>query len=384
MIYLLLTWLCWPFVVLLSRSVPSVPQRILVIQRAKIGDVICSTPVFKSLRMQFPTAEIDVLAGSAAVGLLKANPQLNAVHVWSDADLAGLRGKWRLMRMMRARRYDIAICLNVGLVYPLACFWSGIPLRYAVRPNFLGTSYRLACGLWTEMEAHDGRRLIGETYAALLRRVGVKETGVPKEVFSTPNALSKAEAFLSASTHPRIGIGVGAGNKLKALGPEMLGDILAGLFEKYPGCSTVLIGTKADQVIAAQLIARFPEMSVVNGCGAFDLVEMPAMLQLLDVYLGVDSGITYMADALGLPLVSVAGPCNMNETRPTGQKAVILQKFPPCAPCAHIFRAPYSCATGDLACLRTIEPGEVVRVLCGLLTDLGYEIQTDCVINHEH
>lgn len=375
MIYLLLTWLCWPVVVLLSRSAPSVPKRILVIQRAKIGDVICSTPVFNSLRMQFPAAEIDVLAGPAAIGLLQANPRINAVHVWSDADLAGWRGKWQLILMMRARRYDVAICLNVGLIYPLACFWSGIPLRYAIRPNFLGTTYRLACSLWTDMAFHDGHHLIAETYAALLKRAGVKETTVSKEVYSAPNALSKAEAFLSTSSHPRVGIGVGAGNKLKALGFQVLGDIVAGLFEKYPGSTVVLIGTQADQVIAAKLVARFPEMTVINACGVFNLEEMPALLQLLDAYLGVDSGITYMADAVGLPLVSVAGPCNMDETRPTGRKAVVMQKFPPCAPCAHIFRAPYSCATGDLACLRMIEPDEVVRVLSGLLKDLGYEIQ---------
>lgn len=372
MIYLLLTWLCWPFVILFARSAPRVPRRILVIQRAKIGDVICSTPVFKSLRMQFPGAEIDVLAGPAAVDLLRANPHLNAVHVRTDADLAGLRGKWRLAQMMRKRKYDIAVCLNVGLIYPLACFWSGIPLRYAVRPNFLGTTYRLACGLWTDMEPHDGRRLIGETYAALLRRAGVKETGGPKEMYSVPHALAKAEAFLAGSGRPRIGIGIGAGNKLKALSPEMLEGILAGLSEKHPTGTIVLIGTKADQAVAERLIARFPEMTLMNACGAFGLGEMPALLQLLDVYLGVDSGITYMADALRLPLVSVAGPCNMEETRPTGENAIVIQKFPPCAPCAHIFRAPYSCATGDLACLRTIEPDEVVRVLCALLVALGY------------
>lgn len=367
MIYLLLTWLCWPIVRLFSRSPSAVPARILVIQRAKIGDAICSTPVFKSLRLQFPDAEIDVLAGAAAKDILKTNPHLSRVQVWTDADLAGWRGKCRLIDMLRNRRYDIVFCLNVGLIYPLACFWGGIPLRYAVRPNFLGTSYRLACSLWTEMEAHDGCRLIGDTYAALLRRAGVQHIEACKEVFSAPKAASKVDAFLTGSHCPRIGIGVGAGNKLKALGPEILGDILAGLFEARPDSLPVLIGTTGDGELAKDVIAQLPGRTILNACGIFELDEMPALLQRFDAYLGVDSGITYMADALGIPLVSVAGPCNMQETRPTGPKAVVIQKFPPCAPCAHIFRTPYRCATGDFACLRSIQADEVVTVLCSLL-----------------
>ena len=367
MIYLLLTWLCWPFVKLISRSPSAVPARILVIQRAKIGDAICSTPVFRSLRVQFPNAEIDVLAGPAAKDILKTNPHLSRVEVWTDPDLAGWRGKWRLVDMLRNHRYDIVLCLNVGLIYPLACFWAGIPLRYAVRPNFLGTTYRLASGLWTAMEAHDGRRLIGDTYAALLRRAGVQNINLSKEVFPAPKASSKVDAFLRDSHHPRIGVGVGAGSKLKALGPEMLGNILAGLFEARPDSVPVLIGTSGDRELAKGLIAQFPDRLILNACGYFALDEMPALLQRVDAYLGVDSGITYMADALGSPLVSVAGPCNMQETRPTGPNAVVIQKFPPCAPCAHIFRAPYRCATGDLACLHSIQADGVVDALCNLL-----------------
>ena len=367
MIYLLLTWLCWPIVRLFSRSPAAHPARILVIQRAKIGDVICSTPVFRSLKAQFPDAEIEVLAGPAAKDILRANPHLSRVEVWTDADLAGWLGKWRLIRMLHNRRYDVVFCLNVGIIYPIACFWGGVPLRYAVRPNFLGTSYRLASSLWTDMEAHDGCRLIGDTYAALLRRAGVQSINSVKEVFPAPNAALKVDTFLKGSHRPRIGVGVGAGNKLKALGPEMLRNILAGLFGARPDSVPVLIGTAGDGVLAKELLTHFPDRTILNACGVFELDEMPALLQQFDAYLGVDSGITYMADALGIPLVSVAGPCNMQETRPTGSKAVVIQKLPPCAPCAHIFRAPYWCATGDLACLHLIQADEVVAALCSLL-----------------
>ncbi|MCK7500104.1 MAG: hypothetical protein MZW92_64605 [Comamonadaceae bacterium] len=97
------------------------------------------------------------------------------------------------------------------------------------------------------------------------------------------------------------------------------------------------------------------------------LAELPALLARLSAYVGVDSGVTYMADAVGVPLVSVAGPCNMAETRPLGNHAVIIQRQLPCAPCAHIFAAPYHCRTGTHACTRTVGAEEIVAAAGELL-----------------
>jgi ADP-heptose:LPS heptosyltransferase len=110
---------------------------------------------------------------------------------------------------------------------------------------------------------------------------------------------------------------------------------------------------------------------VRNACGALALTELPELLKRLVAYLGVDSGITYMADAVGTPLVSVAGPCNMRETRPLGERVAIVQIHPPCSPCAHIFRAPYLCATGDFACIRDISAGRILDAIDQVLGARG-------------
>jgi ADP-heptose:LPS heptosyltransferase len=86
------------------------------------------------------------------------------------------------------------------------------------------------------------------------------------------------------------------------------------------------------------------------------------------LFIGVDSGITYMADAVGTPLVSVAGPCNMRETRPLGQHVILLQRTDlPCAPCAHIFNAPYTCRVGTRACVEDISAVEIAEAALALL-----------------
>ena len=60
MIRLLLTWLIAPLLWWRSRH-STLLRRILVIQTAKIGDFVVTTPVFRALRQRLPGVEIVVL-----------------------------------------------------------------------------------------------------------------------------------------------------------------------------------------------------------------------------------------------------------------------------------------------------------------------------------
>ncbi len=79
MIYVLLTLLVAPLLrALAGRGRPSAPRRILVIQLAKIGDLLCSTPVFRELKRRHPQAEIHVLADPLNAPLLRLDPHVAA------------------------------------------------------------------------------------------------------------------------------------------------------------------------------------------------------------------------------------------------------------------------------------------------------------------
>ena len=108
---------------------------------------------------------------------------------------------------------------------------------------------------------------------------------------------------------------------------------------------------------------------MINACGTLGIAELPALLQRLTVFIGVDSGVTYMADAVNTPIVSVAGPVDMQETRPLGDQVIILQRTDlPCAPCSHTFKAPYTCRVGARACIEGIDARQIAQAalaLCG-------------------
>jgi hypothetical protein len=53
--------------------------RILVIQSAKIGDLVYATPVFREIRKKYPHAYIAVAANPEATGIIKNNPHINEI-----------------------------------------------------------------------------------------------------------------------------------------------------------------------------------------------------------------------------------------------------------------------------------------------------------------
>ena len=371
MIYTLLTLLLSPLLRLFLRPAAVPPQRVLVIQVAKIGDAICTTPLLRELRAGLPQATIGVLAAAVTAPLLRANPRIDTVMVADPAQWRGLSGKLRLAARLRRERFDAVLCCNGGAVWPAVTLWAGIPLRIGVLPNFAGRTQALAGRLWTRGVRHRGERLIVATYFDMLRALGLAPAVADKEVFAAVGADERAAALLPEGGTP-IGIAVSAANKLKELGGDKLAAVAAGLLDAFPACRIVLLGTAGDAARAAAVLAALAPAQrerVVDTCGRVALADLPALLRRLTAFVGVDSGLTYMADALALPLVSVAGPCNMAETRPVNPRATIIQRQLPCLPCAHIFRAPSTCHVGTLACVRDITAAEIEAAVRAVLRE---------------
>ncbi|MBU0753438.1 MAG: hypothetical protein KJ787_15165 [Gammaproteobacteria bacterium] len=365
MINTLLTLLLAPLLRLFCRRAAVPPQRVLVIQAAKIGDAICTSPLLRELRAGLPHAHVAVLANPAVAPLLQANPRIDAIIPVTAAEWRGTLGKLRLAARLRRGNFDVVFCCNGGSVWPLATLWAGIPQRIGVLPNFAGRSQRLAGRLWSHGVAHRGDRLIVESYFDMLRAAGVEPVATDKEVFAAPAAQERVAALLPEAGK-YVGIAVSAANKLKELESGTLAAVAAGLLDAQPDIRIVLLGTAGDAGRAGALtgaLAPAQQARLIDTCGQVALADLPALLARLAAFVGVDSGLTYMADALNLPLVSVAGPCNMAETRPVNPRAAIIQRRLPCLPCAHIFRAPTTCHVGTLACIRDVQAGEIVAAV---------------------
>ena len=156
-------------------------------------------------------------------------------------------------------------------------------------------------------------------------------------------------------------------DKLKALKPETLQEIIQMILLKTDS-TIVLIGAANDACEGAMLMEKFSRQRVINGAGAFSLVELPELLMRLTLFVSVDSGIAYMADAVNIPVIDIMGPADPSDQRPTGANAIIIKTELPCAPCSHAFRAPYECKIKTRACVNNVDAQRIAgKVIASLV-----------------
>lgn len=92
-------------------------NRILVIRRDNIGDLICTTPLFSTLRNHYPEAQIDALVNSYNVQAIEHYPHLDTIYAYTKGKhktagqslLSVYWNRYQLIRKLRRQQYDLII-----------------------------------------------------------------------------------------------------------------------------------------------------------------------------------------------------------------------------------------------------------------------------------
>ena len=188
-----------------------------------------------------------------------------------------------------------------------------------------------------------------------------------------PEFMSGSKEMLNQVQHDKkkgislIGVVVSSGNKLKELGVDTIVSLINELMTNSD-LGVILIGSEADKKMAQEIlkISNKKEL-IIDSTGVFSLSELPALVKRLSLFIGVDTGITYMADALMIPIIDIAGPSDMSDQRPLGKNTRIIQKNISCVPCSHAFKSPYSCKRGDRICITSVDVSEIIEAVKKLL-----------------
>ncbi|RBQ32646.1 hypothetical protein CRU92_02725 [Arcobacter sp. FW59] len=82
-------------------------NKILFIRNSKIGDAVCSFPILRELKINFPNSEIDIYAGRDNNFLFKKLPYCN--NIFTKFRKRDSLKTWKQIRMMRDRKYDLVV-----------------------------------------------------------------------------------------------------------------------------------------------------------------------------------------------------------------------------------------------------------------------------------
>src|SRR5262245_49859346 len=268
------------------------PSRILVISLRRIGDLLLTTPLIRSLRRAWPNAEIDVLVFANTAGIVEGNPDINRVIAMPSRPTFAESARL-LTRLWR--QYDIAGPTQSG-ARPTARALPAAPSGAGVRTD---DARWLARGL-------NGVGLQGRVSAAgkLHRAEQMLCLADVLAVPRVPEAVGPA-----AASHSRI---VDGDNfalvhatpmfAYKEWTPEGWRALASGLAQR--GLPVVAIGGPGD-------IERRYLDAVWTGVSAIHQVEWPEMMHLLRrarVYIGPDTSVTHLAAAAGCRTVALFGP----------------------------------------------------------------------------
>jgi ADP-heptose:LPS heptosyltransferase len=203
-----------------------------------------------------------------------------------------------------------------------------------------------------------------ETQSRLFKTLGVARVNTTKrfEAVTNPNAVPMLD---SGSWH--VGLLVGSGRALKRVPLAGLTALVTQLVQskRVRPVQVLLIGGPGDIDLAAQIKGGVPESlmdKVLDLSGQYPLAGLPSVLNQLDLLIGVDSGVTHMADALGVSILCIAGPVDLGEVyAPANAKRQFAITPLPCYPCSRVFDTPATCHQGTVACLTTLDPSNIAQ-----------------------
>ncbi|MFH1575342.1 MAG: glycosyltransferase family 9 protein, partial [Candidatus Nealsonbacteria bacterium] len=343
--------------ILLRRKKESLNPKILIIQIGKIGDMVCTTPIFREIKKKFPQSRLSVIIIPRSKDILKNNPHIDQTILITD--YPNFADKFRLINKLRKERYDWALCLDIaGAFLNALAFWSLIPDRITMTYKYAGEIMRsLFVFSNHRLEYKRGTSVLNHRLS-LLKFMGIDQASGEKEIFITQEEEKKASDFLKKRNLERsdllIGISCTSMLEFRQWGLEKFAALADMLIEKL-NAKIVFIGAAGD-FAKNEKTRKMMRHHSVNASGEFELSELPAFLKNLKLFISMDTGPIYIANTVGVPVVDIVGPDDIREQGPSGPNVGLVRKNIDCAPCSLVFSGIRYCKKGHLRCVKEITP----------------------------
>jgi heptosyltransferase-3 len=264
--------------------------RILVVSLRRLGDVLLTTPLIRSLRRAWPDAAIDALVFADTAGILSGNPDLNTVVVMPalPTTMQSLALAARLFR-----KYDLAVSTQSG---DRPTFFAFIAGRVRVGPvgsndgGLKGLVYRR--GLPVESGVH---RV--EENLRLADLLGIART--PDVVCPGYADASGVPAGAYAVIHAAPMF------RYKQWSKSGWRELAAALAAR--GLPVVATGGPAEAE-RSYLDEVWSGAPVTRLDGRLEWAQLAGVLSKARVYIGPDTSVTHLAAAAGCATVALYGP----------------------------------------------------------------------------
>ena len=301
-------------------------RRILIVPiLTRVGDLVCSTPVFREIKIHFPNAHIAVVVGRKAKGILAHNPRIDDLIDYNNERFHGFVGRCRFFYFLYSQKFDAAFSLGTSVIGTLSSIFAAAPLRVktvVVHPPFFEM---MTDWMNTDRVTYTHGTFLQKHYVSLLSAIGISAGTPVKEIYTTEPGDAKSNEFIKRTFHamPRllIGITVSAGNKIKEWPLARFAEVADSLVEKY-GTKIIFIDSILNRKYIEEAMCLMKQRVAAACAIDFSLEELPSLIKRLNAFIAVDTGNIYIAHALGVPLIDIIGPVEPNEQPPKDEKSI--------------------------------------------------------------
>lgn len=316
---------------------PVARDRILVVRRDNIGDLVCTTPLISALRRRYPTSWLGAWVNSYNAPVLAGNTDLDEVltytklkHLQKGAGALGAIGR-RISDLVRLRRK------RLDLVVLATPDFSPRLLRLArlLAPKeivgFCDRS-RAARSLHraVPIESVSGRHEVQRVYA-LAPLLGLDPEPPPLRVVPAMSEVQKASVAFGAGSR-KIAVHISARRPFQRWPAESFSTLIGRICREHDARILLLWSPGAsddprhpgDDEKAREILGRTASFGTV-GYPTHRLDELIGALAASDALICSDGGAMHIAAALGKPIVCFFGDSPVERWHPWGVPHRVLR-----------------------------------------------------------
>jgi ADP-heptose:LPS heptosyltransferase len=315
-----------------SIDFPSI-KNILVIIRHQMGDMLCATPMIRSLKARCPGALITIVTKSSAnfSEVFKNDPSV-ADNVMEYEN--GIENFFNIIKELRDKKFDLAVVPSpvvFSVTNHLIAYYSKARIRVgAASNNALDNSAEFLLNvksdfLWESKKVHMIERNLD-----LIRQIGIEPAEKRININISSANREFAEKFFEESfpdkSKPVIGFHPGAAKPGNVWDPLKYAELAYRLSQKFN--SYIFISEGPDDAsyvnrMASELENKFNYGTFKRHHGV--LMNNVALIDKLRLFVTNDTGIMHLASGLNTPVAALFGPTKAYIWGPIGSKKYSLQ-----------------------------------------------------------
>lgn len=286
----------------------------VIFHTGQLGDLVCLTSVFRAVKESLPEYQLVVYARKPFVEVLKDNPYVDRIRGFSPKELMSRR--WLADEAQQLRKECPEYFVNCMRSIESNAF--GVMVGAPKRKRFVTDSdsrlERLIPGYDEYHYRYD--RFVKHGVLDMLASWGIRGSNTQNQLFFEGDS-SKVDDWFQSNAIDKDGIVIGtsvsSGKDFKRWPKEHWIELLTRLTQTYHAW-IVFFGTQQEREEIESIRSRVLGKTIVMDSAS--LTELPYFLKRCSLFVSVDTGPQYIADAMDVPVVNIFGSCDEVTQRP--------------------------------------------------------------------